>query len=134
MTANKYSRLCTVKDMREALFKGINKVEMEVKAHANTKFKDKPNDYRSTRPPLKIFKLDDDNYDKELFNALKKLWLRLAQENGLPTFCIFLDAALRGMAAQKPKTLIELRELNGVNKRNAKLYGQIFLDEIAKWR
>ncbi|MBR0220690.1 MAG: RecQ family ATP-dependent DNA helicase, partial [Synergistaceae bacterium] len=75
LTAGKYSRLLTVPEKREALFKGIDKVEMEVKAQANTKFKDKPNDYRSTRPPLKIFKLDDKTHSNELFKALRELRL-----------------------------------------------------------
>ncbi|MBQ9897139.1 MAG: RecQ family ATP-dependent DNA helicase, partial [Synergistaceae bacterium] len=70
LTAGKYSRLLTVPEKRKALFKGIDTVEMEVKAQATAKIKDKSNDYRSTRPPLKIFKLDDDN---NLFNALKTL-------------------------------------------------------------
>ena len=134
LTANKYSRLCSVEEKREALFKGIDKVEMKVKAQANAKFKDNPSDYRSTRPPLKIFKLDDDNYDKDLFNALKKLRLKIAQEKELPASCIFHDSVLRGMAAHKPGSISELKEILGIGSRKAKQYGQIFLDEIAKWR
>ena len=129
MTAGKYSRLLTVEEKRNAVFHG-EKVEFKFE-QAESEIK--PSDYRSTRPPLKIFKLDDDSYDKDLFNALKKLRLRLSQEKELPAFCIFHDSVLREMAAQKPRTITGLMEINGVGKFKAEAYGQIFLDEIAKW-
>ncbi|MBQ8693298.1 MAG: RecQ family ATP-dependent DNA helicase, partial [Synergistaceae bacterium] len=113
LTADKYSRLLTVEEKRNAVFHG-EKVEFEFE-QAESEIK--PSDYRSTRPPLKIFKLDDDSYDKDLFNALKKLRLKIAQDEEIAAFRIFYDSTLREMAAHKPKTLIELMKLNGVNKR-----------------
>lgn len=130
LTANKYSRLLTVPGKRNALFKGIDKVEMEVKAQATAKIKDKSSDYRSTRQPLKIFKLDD---DENLFNALKKLRTKLAKEQEVPAFVVFQDSVLRDMAAQRPSSISELEDIRGIGSRKAKQYGQIFLDEIAKW-
>ncbi|MBQ3625551.1 MAG: HRDC domain-containing protein, partial [Synergistaceae bacterium] len=134
LTANKYSRLCTVEEKREALFKGIDKVEMEVKAQTNAKIKDKPSDYRSTRPPLKIFKLDDKTHSNELFKALRELRLKIAHDEEIAAFRIFYDSALHEMSEQRPRTMSELMSLEHVRKSQAKQYGKIFLDEIAKWR
>ena len=126
LTANKYSRLCTVDEKREAVFNG-EQVFMEVKAKAQAR--DKQSDYRSTRQPLKIFKLDDN----DLFNALKKLRTKLAKEQEVPAFVVFQDSVLRDMAAQRPSSISELEDIRGIGSRKAKQYGQIFLDEIAKW-
>ncbi|MBR0097197.1 MAG: HRDC domain-containing protein, partial [Synergistaceae bacterium] len=129
LTANKYSRLCTVDEKREAVFNG-EQVFMEVKAKAQAQARDKQSDYRSTRQPLKIFKLDD---DENLFNALKKLRTKLAKEQEVLAFVVFQDSVLRDMAAQRPSSISELEDIRGIGSRKAKQYGQIFLDEIAKW-
>ncbi|MBQ9580732.1 MAG: RecQ family ATP-dependent DNA helicase, partial [Synergistaceae bacterium] len=134
LTAGKYSRLLTVPEKRKALFKGIDTVEMEVKAQATAKIKDKSNDYRSTRPPLKIFKLDDKTHSNELFKALRELRLKIAHDEEIAAFRIFYDSALHEMSEQRPRTMSELMSLEHVRKSQAKQYGKIFLDEIAKWR
>ncbi|MBR0221127.1 MAG: RecQ family ATP-dependent DNA helicase, partial [Synergistaceae bacterium] len=133
LTANKYSRLCTVDEKREAVFNG-EQVFMEVKAKAQAQARDKQSDYRSTRQPLKIFKLDDKTHSNELFKALRELRLKIAHDEEIAAFRIFYDSALHEMSEQRPRTMSELMSLEHVRKSQAKQYGKIFLDEIAKWR
>jgi ATP-dependent DNA helicase RecQ len=69
--------------------------------------------------------------DEELFQRLRVLRKRIADEQSVPPYVIFSDATLRGMAASKPATLSGLRSISGVGDVKLERYGQIFLDEIA---
>ncbi|MBQ9896346.1 MAG: HRDC domain-containing protein, partial [Synergistaceae bacterium] len=122
-----------VDEKREAVFNG-EQVFMEVKAKAQAQARDKQSDYRSTRQPLKIFKLDDKTHSNELFKALRELRLKIAHDEEIAAFRIFYDSALHEMSEQRPRTMSELMSLEHVRKSQAKQYGKIFLDEIAKWR
>ena len=69
--------------------------------------------------------------DAELFERLRALRLRLAQEAGVPPYVIFHDATLAAMAAARPATEEELLALPGVGEKKLATYGKAFLGEIA---
>ncbi len=69
--------------------------------------------------------------DAELFERLRALRLRLAQEAGVPPYVIFHDATLAAMAAARPATEEELLALPGVGEKKLATYGKAFLEEIA---
>lgn len=69
--------------------------------------------------------------DAELFERLRALRLRLAQEAAVPPYVIFHDATLAAMAAARPATEEELLVLPGVGEKKLATYGKAFLEEIA---
>ncbi|MBV1790591.1 DNA helicase RecQ [Marinobacterium sp. D7] len=70
--------------------------------------------------------------DHALWNALKALRKRLAEEQDVPPYVIFHDATLMEMVVYRPLTPIQLRRLNGVGERKLALYGDPFLELIAE--
>ena len=69
--------------------------------------------------------------DAELFERLRALRLRLAQEAAVPPYVIFHDATLAAMAAARPATEEELLALPGIGEKKLATYGKAFLEEIA---
>ena len=69
--------------------------------------------------------------DAELFERLRALRLRLAQEAAVPPYVIFHDATLTAMAAARPVTEEELLALPGIGEKKLATYGKAFLEEIA---
>ncbi|MCR5369805.1 MAG: DNA helicase RecQ, partial [Clostridium sp.] len=85
---------------------------------------------RKPKTSLRETSLIAENADPDLFTVLRKLRFRLAQEAQLPAFMLFSDAALRDMAARKPRTPEEFLRVNGVGQRKLEQYGEVFLTEI----
>lgn len=56
----------------------------------------------------------------------------MANEKNVPAFVIFDDKTLLNMVEKKPLTLVDFVLVKGVGNFKAKLYGQIFIDEIKK--
>ena len=69
--------------------------------------------------------------DAPLFEALRELRARLAQEQGVPPYVIFHDTTLQAMARTRPAGKAELLDLTGVGEQKLYRYGKAFLDEIA---
>ena len=70
--------------------------------------------------------------DEDLFEALRALRKRLADEQNVPAYVVFSDATLAEMAARRPGTHAELLEVNGVGQTKLERYGDAFLAEIAE--
>jgi ATP-dependent DNA helicase RecQ len=68
--------------------------------------------------------------DELLFEKLRQLRKRLADEQGVPSYIIFGDTSLRFMARQYPATADEFRRVSGVGETKLKAYGAAFLEEI----
>jgi ATP-dependent DNA helicase RecQ len=62
-----------------------------------------------------------------LFEHLRALRKRLADENGLPPYVVFHDATLREMAARRPLTLAQFAQLPGVGRAKLERYGEEFI-------
>ena len=72
--------------------------------------------------------------DEALFEALRALRKRLADEQNVPAYVVFSDATLAEMAARRPATYAELLEVGGVGQAKLERYGDAFLDLIAEFR
>jgi ATP-dependent DNA helicase RecQ len=70
-------------------------------------------------------------YDKPLFERLRRLRKAIAQKQGVPPYLVFHDSALVEMAAAKPKNPEELRGVKGVGEQKLARYGAAFLEAIA---
>ena len=72
--------------------------------------------------------------DPDLFEALKVVRKRLADEHEVPAYVVFSDKTLKDMAAKVPKTSAEFRQVHGVGEAKLEAYGSIFLRAIGDWR
>lgn len=72
--------------------------------------------------------------DSVLFESLRVLRKKLADENGVPPYVIFHDSTLREIAARKPRTLEELRTISGIGEKKAQSYGAKFIANIHEGR
>jgi ATP-dependent DNA helicase RecQ len=75
-------------------------------------------------------KVGELSYEQELFNRLRTLRKRLAEQSGVPPFVIFSDASLIEMAAHLPVDAQALLRVNGVGAHKLNRYGREFLVEI----
>lgn len=71
--------------------------------------------------------------DNELFEALRSLRLELAEEQAVPPYVIFHDAALIEMARKRPDTPDAMRYISGVGESKLKRYGKAFLRVIEQY-
>jgi ATP-dependent DNA helicase RecQ len=73
------------------------------------------------------------HYNPELFEKLRALRKKLADEEKVPPFVIFSDVSLAEMAASLPTEDEEFLGVHGVGAHKLKRYGPYFLDEIRKF-
>ena len=66
-----------------------------------------------------------------LFEALRSLRYKLAQEEGVPAYIVFSNASLADMARKAPRTMTEFLNVSGVGEVKATRYGKAFLEAIA---
>ena len=69
--------------------------------------------------------------DEQLFEILRALRKRLADERGVPPYIVFSDVALRQMARSYPAGDREFLRINGVGDAKLREFGAGFLGEIA---
>ena len=69
--------------------------------------------------------------DEALFEKLRALRKRLADERGVPPYIVFSDVALRQMARFYPQTDAEFSRISGVGEKKLREFGAAFLAEIA---
>jgi ATP-dependent DNA helicase RecQ len=71
--------------------------------------------------------------DRDLFEALRALRLRLARERHVPPYVIFHDTSLRELARLKPTSVEAMRHVYGVGARKADDLGEAVLDVIREF-
>jgi ATP-dependent DNA helicase RecQ len=65
-----------------------------------------------------------------LFERLREVRKRLADDKNIPPFIIFSDATLSDMSQQKPITQEAMLNVSGVGQQKYQQYGEIFIYEI----
>ena len=85
---------------------------------------------QATRPQPKVA----EQANEALFQQLRSLRKRLADEEALPPYIIFSDKALREMAERQPVTEAALLRVGGVSRQKLDRYGQDFINEILQFR
>ncbi len=70
--------------------------------------------------------------DEPLFEALRKVRKRLADEMGVPSYIVFGDVSLRQMARTYPVDDEMFRRIQGVGDRKLREFGPVFMAEIAE--
>lgn len=84
---------------------------------------------KASRAPL-AEEPENKNFDNELFEQLRALRKRLADERGLPPYVIFGDRTLQEMCRYYPQNRETLGKLFGVGSEKLAQYGNLFLDAI----
>ncbi len=69
----------------------------------------------------------------ELFERLRKVRKRLAEENNVPPFVVFSDATLSDMAEKRPINRFQMLQVSGVGETKFAHYGEDFINEILEY-
>jgi ATP-dependent DNA helicase RecQ len=69
-------------------------------------------------------------YDTALFERLRVIRKRFAEEQGVPPFVIFSDRTLHEMCRHFPRNDDEMRRISGVGDVKLERYGREFIEEI----
>jgi ATP-dependent DNA helicase RecQ len=81
----------------------------------------------------RIEKKSWEKVDEGLFETLRVLRRKLADQRGVPAYVLFNDATLRDMARLRPSTPSALLGVRGVGERKLADLGQRFLEEIVTY-
>jgi ATP-dependent DNA helicase RecQ len=88
-------------------------------------------------PPVSVAKqrkrgadLEAAGADPDLFERLRALRKRLADDRRVPPYVVFPDSVLRDMAARLPRSHAQLRRISGVGEKKLADFGDVFLAEI----
>lgn len=65
--------------------------------------------------------------EQGLFEALRSLRRRVADEKGVPAYLVFPDVTLRDLAARRPTTLVHFLRISGVGQKKAEAYSSGFM-------
>ncbi len=85
---------------------------------------------RARKPAKSIVRAATSGADNSLFETLRALRKRLADEAGMPPYIIFNDASLWDMAQRQPSTLDEFATIVGVGQAKLARYGGQFVELI----
>ena len=69
-------------------------------------------------------------YDRELFEHLRLVRKKIADEKGVPPYIVFGDLALRQMAFYLPQSEENFLRISGVGEEKLKQHGQLFMEVI----
>lgn len=72
----------------------------------------------------------DANYNEELFERLRELRYKIAEEKKIAPFIIFHDSTLKEMATYYPKDKESFMSIKGVGLKKYESYGEEFIDVI----
>ncbi|HUZ06090.1 MAG TPA: DNA helicase RecQ [Candidatus Paceibacterota bacterium] len=85
-----------------------------------------------TAPETKTRHVGEISCDEVLFERLRELRKRLADERDVPAYIIFSDVALRQMARNYPESDRDFARISGVGEKKLREFGAVFLSEIAR--
>jgi len=107
---------------KEVLFSG-RKVNL---VHLATMKSEPKKVVERVKPPKQI-------YREDLFEALRKLRLKISRSSRIAPYLVFSDATLHEMVDEKPTSEFEMKMISGVGERKYQLYGEFFINEILEF-
>ena len=72
-------------------------------------------------------------YREDLFEALRKLRLKISRSSRIAPYLVFSDATLNEMVEEKPTSEFAMKMISGVGERKYQLYGELFINEILEF-
>ena len=94
--------------------------------------KKKKKEMAPTILPKGTFPLSEEEKDKELFEDLRQLRKRLADQQAIPAYIVLSDKTLHLLVAQRPTTIEEFGLINGIGDYKKERYGKEFVEIIKK--
>ena len=88
---------------------------------------------RLNRLGLNPDKFTDADNNQALFDELRALRRRLADEQNVPAFVVFSDATLKAMAAARPTDRQAMLRVSGVGPAKLERYGEAFLAVVRQY-
>ena len=82
--------------------------------------------------PKGTFPISEEEKDKELFEDLRMLRKRLADQQAIPAYIVLSDKTLHLLVAQRPTTIEEFGLVNGIGDYKKERYGKEFVEIIKK--
>lgn len=76
---------------------------------------------------------DDGTEDAKLFESLRALRKKLADEQGFPPYIILTDKVLHALATIRPVTIETFGMISGIGEFKKKKYGEVFTNLIKKY-
>jgi ATP-dependent DNA helicase RecQ len=89
---------------------------------------------REKRAVLAVGAISPPAADAALLAALKALRFAIARENRQPAYVVFPDRTLLEMAALRPASLEQMRDVYGVGQAKLEKYGAAFLEVVLRYR
>ena len=77
--------------------------------------------------------LSEEEKDKELFEELRILRKRLADQQAIPAYIVLSDKTLHLLVAQRPTTIEEFGLVSGIGEYKRDRYGKEFVEVIRKF-
>ena len=71
--------------------------------------------------------------EDSLFETLRLLRLKLAEQEAIPPYIVMSDSTLQSLCDKKPKTLEDLDDISGFSEYKKKKYGRDFVNAIKKY-
>lgn len=71
--------------------------------------------------------------DRGLFEHLRTVRRKCADDAAMPAYIVFSDATLRDMARRRPTTLNQFLSVHGVGIKKAETYGAMFVEQISDY-
>jgi ATP-dependent DNA helicase RecQ len=75
----------------------------------------------------------EEDYYKDLFEALRHLRKQLADEQNVPPYVLFSDVTLKELSRYFPETKEDMLEIKGIGEKKYDQYGEAFLAVIRNW-
>lgn len=89
---------------------------------------------RKASIPVKELPLDLPNTeDEDLFEALRALRKRLADQEALPAYIVLSDKVLHLLSTSRPTTVEEFGSISGISEYKKKKYGKEFVEVIRRY-
>ena len=76
----------------------------------------------------------EEDIDRDLFEKLRALRLRIAKEEKVPPYIVFSDKTLAHMCQLRPQNREAMLEVSGVGEMKYEKYGEQFLECIQDWK
>ncbi|MEN1930033.1 DNA helicase RecQ [Luteimonas sp. MJ250] len=121
-----YGGLRLTADSREVL-QGRREVLLRKEAPRPARGRGRDGEARAARPVVEVARAD-----QPLFESLRAMRTRLAQEQAVPPYVIFHDATLREIARLRPRTPGDLALIGGIGAGKIERYGDEVLDVVSE--
>ena len=116
---------------KKVLF-GHEKAMLVVIKREEKTVKKKKKETSPTLLPKGTFPISEEGKDQELFEELRLLRKKLADQQAIPAYIVLSDKTLHLLVAQRPTTIEEFGQINGIGDYKKDRYGKEFVEVIKK--